>query len=335
MSKHYTQEQINEAREIDLADFVSRTFPDITTCDRYGNVRFIKGYNHSLVISSGAPYYHDFGDDTKGGSIELLQLMDYSFQEAMELLTEYVNSTDYTPVETFVEPIRPVEKEINKIPAAGNIERVKAYLMSRGISNETIEMLHKERLLWETAEHHNVMYLSKNRDYYELRGTYKSSTKKQAFKGKDFTLKTNYWSFGNKGVSLLSAEAVFICESATDAVSLYEMHRRNIIHAPSKACFYVSIGGCANYETVELLIENVCKNHHPFDDTTVYIALDDDAAGRAATERLLKTGQAIIDAYPKEQEDEWICGLAEYYKAYDGYCDDWNELLLYKTRMER
>ena len=135
----------------------------------------------------------------------------------------------------------------------------------RGIDYDTIDMLIEQNLLYEDTNH-NCVFLNAVADWGEIRGTSQAP-----FHG---MIKNNrpdgFWWFkyGDE-----KEKAVFICESAIDAISLYEIYRLTNQLFPA---VFVSIGGVAKQQTIDRLKRAKKK---------IIIAVDNDDAGNQCRNR--------------------------------------------------
>ncbi len=259
----FTKEQMKVARRTNLYDYMLRNHYDSIV--REGNSIRLRD-NHSISIKQGYCGYLDFATDEKGNSVDfLVRHLGYNLPDAVLALCGEYDKTTQTPREVSLseEQSRPIFPE----PLNNSYRNLFAYLVKRGISRETIEVLLKQKLIYQEAEHNNIVFANKECDWGEIRGTYDIGDKK--YHGMIANSRHDgYWLFGVEN----NPAVAYICESAIDAISLYELHRMNNEHTNNA---YVSIGGVTKQDTVNRL--NNMYN--------VVIAVDNDTAGEVCRER--------------------------------------------------
>ena len=239
--------------------------------------------NNSIVIKPGFSGYIDYGSGSNGRMKDLLiQEFGYSEAEAQKAFLEAKNTdygTNFTPHEN--KNISSSPTLINtmsnnfKPPLKNSDERrVFAYLTkTRGISPDTIKMLVKNGLLYESADYHNAIFVNVERNYGEIRGTITDKPYKATVTGSIFD---GSWYFSDINAKKEDIKAFYICEAAIDAISLYELHKKDGKHLSGMYC---SIGGAAKYSSVERL-KNIIQGKFE-----IYIAPDNDKAGDLLRER--------------------------------------------------
>lgn len=255
-----TKEQIQMARKADLFSFLYANYSNQFKLES-GSLHPVD--NHSLSIKRGYSGYKDFATDETGNSIEFLErYLGYSFTDAVIALCGGEN------VAQIAQNSPKIENRVNVPPTFpkaldGRYKHLFAYLTNRGISADTIQMLIDKELLYQDAEHNNIVFINQEKDWGELRGTYTNAEKQ--FRGMVSNCRYDgFWWFqvGND-----KADQVYICEAAIDAISLYELHRLDGTLGNS---VYVSIGGVGKQATIDRLKKA----------KKVIIAVDNDDAGK-------------------------------------------------------
>ena len=160
-------DQVRMARTSDLYAFLTAAHPDMFS--RCGKSIRLKS-NPSLYIRQGFYGYKDFATGETGNGIDFLTLhLGYSFQKAVLALTGAEPCWGKTPSR----PPEPAGIPFGiPVPAPRPHSRVFAYLAGRGIPARTIRFLMSERLLYQEADTGNAVFINKERDYCEIRGTY-------------------------------------------------------------------------------------------------------------------------------------------------------------------
>ena len=272
---HFTKEQAQAARQADLSEFLMRTDPGHYVREGQ-SIRLIdpslpkRDRRKSISIKMGTNWWHDFATGETGNCVEYLtKKMGYNLVDAILALSDgaVLQSTvkpsphaagaqrDDAPRElTFPEPVR------------GNPDRLFAYLAGRGIPPTVSGGLMKRELLYQSQEHNNLVFINRDRDFAEIRGTWDHG---QPFHQVMKSRPDRFWSFSTGA----SPQKAFICESAIDAVSLY------LVRLPESyidSAVYISLAGVSNQQTIDRI-----RTMYP----TAVLAVDNDRAGAACRER--------------------------------------------------
>ena len=220
--------------------------------------------NHSISIRKGYNGYKDFATGETGNSIDFLKnYMGYTFVEAVQALsdTSVSASAPIHPAGYLQNGIRNVPPEFPE-PVTGTYKNLFAYLRSRGIPSETIQMLISQKIIYQEKSKNNIVFINMERNFAELRGTYTF--------GKPFhgivpnSRHDGFWWF----CTSKNATKGYICEAAIDAVSLYELHK---IQGRQEEAYYISIAGVSKQPAIDRLKNS--KLH-------IVLAVDNDAAGQ-------------------------------------------------------
>lgn len=288
----FSTEQKQQARVTNLYDFLIRHH-----ADRFNKIGDSLRYkaNRSISIKQGYCGYYDFATGEKGNSIDfLVSHLGYRIDEAVHaLIGEDTALPVLAPTENH-KSTTPVFPESTK----SAYKQLFAYLSSRGISNETIEALRKQHLLYQD-EHNNIVFANIDRDWGERRGTntyleniceYSDSCidyrpalhgwcadmhnctrhQKKIYRGMiENSRPDGYWWFSfNQG----DCDKAYICESSIDAISLYEIHRLN---NSMENAVYASIGGVSKQQA----IDSIANQYRAI------LAVDNDEAGEKCRAR--------------------------------------------------
>lgn len=251
--RNVSSEQVAVAQSVNVYELARTRLAD--AFDREGSGLRLKS-DHKIFISAGKDRYFDNRTGMPGNAVDLLtRYFGYSFVDAVELLCGEAGVLT-------VPSAASVSKDPAVLPerAEGSFKNVFAYLMSRGIPGTVVQRLIDMGLLYQSAEHNNAVFVNAEGTYAEIRGTYTLGGK--PFKQSLGTKAGNFWCVP----ALKTAETVFVCEAAIDAVSLSILRSR----AKLPKAVYVSIGGVGNVGAIETLVH---KGKH------VIIATDNDAAG--------------------------------------------------------
>ena len=279
--EHFTTEQMQRARKTDLHEYLLRYHADSFKID---GVSIHPRDNGSLSIKRGYSGYMDFATGDKGNSVDfLVKYMNYELDQAVfSLCGESATVPTVQKTEApKIENLPPVFPD----PVQGRYKNLYAYLLKRGISQETIQMLIDQKILYQEADHNNMVFANKERDWGELRGTYDQGEK--SFHGVVANCRHDgFWWFQ---IGEGKAEKVFICEAAIDAISLYEIHRKDNLTGNH---VYVSIGGVMKQPAIDRLKK---KCH-------LIMAVDNDEAGSECRKRNAEL-ESIIPNHKDWNED--------------------------------
>lgn len=264
--QHFTKKQMQAARKANLYDYLMCNH--LSDCIKDGNSLRPK-CNHSISIKKGYAGYKDFSSDETGNSVDfLVRYMGYDLDTAVFALSEQVASVFIAEAER--------EKELNIVvpvefpkPLTGRWKQLYAYLQARGISVDIINLLVQQKIIYQSAERNNIIFINRERDFAEARGTYTyGKPYHRIYKGQA----DRFWWFKPwEG----TVECVYVCEAAIDAISLYQLHTSS---KEAQKAIYVSLGGVANQQTIDRLKRQPAGYK-------VVLAVDDDAAGEACRKR--------------------------------------------------
>ena len=165
-----TKEQIEAAKQISAIQFLRRYRPGQLEKDAARGEFHLKDHD-SFKICEATSLWHWKSRDVGGRSAldYLIKVEGLGFVEAVQQLC------DELPV--CLPPPQPVERKPFALPEpAPNNRRVFAYLLKRGIDRKVIEACVRAGLLYESAGHHNAVFVGKDEKnvprYAFLRGTY-------------------------------------------------------------------------------------------------------------------------------------------------------------------
>ena len=270
---NYTKEQIKSARKADLYAYLLSKHSSLFK--KEGDSLRLKN-NHSISIKRGYSGYKDFETEETGNSVEfLVNYLGYDFVRAVLALCGNNSS--------IIEKIIP-EKEFNdKLPPSfpepshNGFKNLFAYLCNRGIPKDIIQSLIDRKLLYQTKEKNNIVFINYERDWGEVRGTYTFGTEKYKGIVKN-SRKDGFWWFRTSK----DASVAYICESAIDAISLYLLHcdEKDPVDA-----YYISIGGAGKQSAIDRIKINI----------RAIIAVDNDEAGSECRKRNVELDCLIPD----------------------------------------
>lgn len=177
----------------------------------------------------------------------------------------------YIPVQhEAVERERPLFRLPNTAP---NNDRVTRYLLGRGISLPTIRYCIERKILYESAEYHNCVFLGKDPQgvpkYAALRGIYDY--------GKPFKREApgSQKQYGFCIPPMQPSTTVAVFEAAIDAMA--EM----TLCGDAADKYRLSLGGVSSSGKEPLALQEFLRQHPEI--TTIELRLDNDAKGRMAS----------------------------------------------------
>ena len=262
------RKSIEKARTADLHAFLCLAHPDAFL--REGRGIRMKG-NRSLCIKAGYYGYRDFSTGETGNGITfLMRHMGYSFQDAVLALcgAPAPGPRPGAPpgAGAGAGGGGPQEGPAGRIrlprAAAPPYSRVYAYLMGRGIPKSAVGGLVRAGLLYQAAGTGNAVFVNRERDCCELRGT--STYAGRAFHGCLRSGPDRFWYFLPGGGK---ADAAYVTEAAIDAISLCLLHRAAGMDVSRHA--YASMGGASNHRVVGRISRGI----------RTVLAVDNDPAG--------------------------------------------------------
>ena len=225
----------------------------------------------SFKINGESSVWHWKSRDIGGKSAlkYLIYVEGVPFVEAVQLLCE--ESPMYIPVQhEAVERERPQFKLPRKAPTN---DRVTRYLLGRGISLPTIRYCIARKILYESAEYHNCVFLGKDPQgvpkYAALRGIYDY--------GKPFKREApgSQKQYGFCIPPMQPGTTVAVFEAAIDAMA--EM----TLCGDAADKYRLSLGGVSSSGKEPLALQEFLRQHPEI--TTIELRLDNDAKGRMAS----------------------------------------------------
>ena len=291
---YYEKDVIDKVKKIDVLSYLSIFEPDNLV--KFNRDTYCTKEHDSLKISNGMWYWFSKGIGGVNAIDYLMKVNNKSFLEAVEILISKVG--DINPIER--ENIKEnTSKKIILPEKNTNNNQAIRYLINRGISYELIKKCIKDYLLYEDINH-NVVFLGydKNNDirYAFIRGCNDTRFMKEAY--------GSHKAFSFKLDSYIKSDTLHLFESAIDLLSyatIYpKYYNENLlslagVYQPQK-----------NTEDSKLpLVLNYYLNQHP-EIKKIYLHLDNDYAGRGATNALLlllKRNYEVIDDPPKIGKD--------------------------------
>ena len=270
-----TQEQITAARRMSAIEFLQKYRPNsLVKSSAHGEYQLAE--HDSFKINAESSLWHWKSRDIGGKSAlnYLIYVEGVPFVEAVRLLCE--ESPGYVPT-----PHEQVERKrppFRLPPIAENCDRITRYLLGRGIPNAVIQYCIERKILYESAEYHNCVFLGKNAQgvpkYAALRGIYDY--------GKPFKREApgSNKAYGFCISPRKDSSTVAVFEAAIDAMA--EM----TLCGSMANKWRLSLGGISASEKEPPALQEFLQQHPEI--RTIELRLDNDSPGRMASAHIQK-----------------------------------------------
>ena len=295
MGKYIPPEMVKEIKKMDLLTYFKNYEPNELVRD--SRTQYSTKTHSSLKISNGYWNYFNGGFGGKNAVDYVEKMLGYEFPESIEYIIKKMNGRVpvYVPQAEKRNNVTLILPEKND-----NANRVKQYLNSRGIDNEIIQKCIEKHLIYEEKHYHNAVFVGYdemgNARYAGCRATNESKFKSDA------TGSSKQYSF--KLESNKKTDKIFIFEGAIDALSYATFFKLYGQNWEDKT--FISLAGVyqpakiIEQSKVPVAISNYLEKHPEV--TKIYLCLDNDEAGRNATNALktvMSDKYEIIDKPPK------------------------------------
>ena len=291
---------IEAARQIDLLSYLQAYEP--------GELVHVSGSTYctrehdSLKISNGKWHWFSRGIGGRNALDYLVKVKEMPFPEAVSQLTG-------TPLRAYTAPKAPVmpkERRLLLPDVDSSCDAVKAYLEGRGIHPEIIDYCIEKKLLFQTSQYKNALFVGYDRmgkpHYGALRSTF--SRFKSEATGSD-----KHYSFGIPATA--ASDTLHLFESAVDLLSYGTLQKldgkdwrsENLL---SLAGVYKPRAKIEESSLPAALVRYLAEHPHI---RHVVLRLDNDATGRIAAETikaLLPRKYAVtVDIQPPPQGKDY------------------------------
>ena len=267
-----TEEQIDRAKQVGILDYLMEH--ESENLKQQGPNRYILRDHDSFVISNGKWCWNsrNFGSKTGSALNYLTKVRGYSFPDAvLELCGDVSVSRPFKPARP---PPPPVKPPFTPPPRNRDNIRAIAYLQSRGIDREIIDLCIKAGTLYEGKKYHNCAFIGHDRDgkakFACVRGT--TSNFRQDMEGSDKRYCFHIPAATPPGYSVTVAEAPI------DALSLATLEKMQ--SGDWNRHHYLSLGGTAPAALIQYLTDHPEIGH-------ITLCLDNDKAGREGAEKIM------------------------------------------------
>lgn len=291
---HFTDEQKEQARQTNLCALLRAQGE---TLKRSGS-EFEWGDGAQKVTIRGNLWFHHY-EQQGGDAIDfVMKYYNKDYPEAVEYLLGGCCGTLSMRPPTG----QKLPKPFSLPPRNDNMRRVYAYLLyRRGLDRDVVDAFTHRKMIYESAHYHNAVFVGFDQDgvprHANMRGTGSEST----FKGNAEGSQPEY-SFHWTGRS----SCLYLFEAPIDMLSYLSMHKSSWQqHSYAAAC---SVSD-------RVLFQMLKDNPHI---SEVYLCMDNDEPGQAAANRI--------------SDKLFIRGISA--KILIPECKDWNEDLLFRSKIE-
>ena len=287
-----TPEQIEYARQTDLLTYLQNYEPN--NLQRIGTGTYCTKEHDSLKISNGLWHWFSRHIGGKNALDYLIKVRGFSFTQAVMVLNNIV------PEAQIFRKSSEVQKVLELPQFHSDIQRVKSYLIKRGIDERIIDYCYKDGALFEDEEYHNCVFIGKDEDGTPRFGSLRSTTTN--FK-RDLDGSDKRYSFKicpNDG-----SDTVHLFEAVIDLMSYITLAIKRRVDWFNDD--YLSLGGVYatdNKQDIPLALDAYIESHPNL--RTVYLHFDNDEIGRKATEQIKSALQdrfEVIDEPPRNGKD--------------------------------
>ena len=267
----YTEEQVRQANLVNLEVLLEQQGERLI---RSGKEMRMES-NHSVTVRGNR--WYDHAEERGGYALSFVkEYMNLSFDEAMQLLIgdgKVVSLSD-------VKQNKRESKAFALPEQNASMRRLYAYLLSfRKIDKSVLNAFVQAKLIYEDKPYHNAVFVGRDENNV-ARHAHKRSTNSV---GKAFRINVEgsnpAYSFHWKG----NSEKLYVFEAPIDLLSYISLHQDNW-----KDYSYVSLCGVSEQAMLKQL--ELQKQI-----SEVYLCLDNDAAGQAATKRLTERLRSLGD----------------------------------------
>lgn len=293
---YVTPEEIRQAKQMDLLTYLQNYEPNELVHFAVGT--YCTREHDSLKISNGKWYWFSRGIGGKSALDYLIKVQDYSFLQAVETILG--KTTARAPVSYSAHERGAPSRELLMPELNTSTDIVVRYLMGRGIHPAVIDHCLKHKLLFETKQYHNAMFVGYDLEgkarYAALRGT------KSRYKG-EVTGSDKRYSFSLVGTQ--NTETLHLFESAIDLMSYATFQQ--LLGRDWKQESLLSLAGVYQTKRVGVVPVALSRFLSDYPNTKeLRLHLDNDEVGRGAAQGIIDglNGKYVIrDEPPRYGKD--------------------------------
>ena len=297
---HYSQEEIEKARKMDLYTYLRLYEPEELV--RVNSREFCTRTHDSLKISNGMWMWWSRGIGGLSALDYLIKVRGKPFKEAVRILSE-MKATEPSFLLPQSSKAKPVSSKRLLLPdESENNDDAIRYLEGRGIDSEIIDFCIQNHLLYQSEPYHNCIFLGFDEKGETKYAFYRSVTKERGMGEASGSDKRYSFRLGD------NPERIHVFEGVLDLLSYATISKMRGEGWKNEAL--ISLGGVYasshGHEQKKLpaALQHYLENHP--ETKTICLHLDNDFAGRKATEfisRELKERYRIRDEPPSHFKD--------------------------------
>ncbi len=292
--RHFSREEVQQAREVDLLTYLRRNDPDELV--RESKRTFCTREHDSLKINNGKWYWFSRGIGGVSALDYLIKVRGLTFFQAVESV---LGKAPYSLPDSFKRDSH-VPKRLILPEKNDTAKHVIRYLTGRGIHLEIVRHCLDRDLLYESKGLSNAVFVGHDNQGRPRYAAIRSTT--GPYKG-DAVGSDKHYSFRLTGMG--DSRHLHVFESAIDLLSyatLLQMRECNWQHDP-----LLSLAGVYHMTRRSVLPVALQKylEEHP-DTVFIHLHLDNDEAGRSATEGIresLDSRYKVLDEPPECGKD--------------------------------
>lgn len=285
---HFTEAQKLAARETDLVTFLQRRGEVLK---RSGSEYEWRDGAQKVTIR-GNVWFHQY-ERVGGDAIDFVRRfygMDYP--QAVELLLDghagFERPTQHAAIQ------QKSTKDFLLPKRNNTMHRVYAYLLQqRSIDREVLNVFVRERMIYESAGHHNAVFVGYDQDGIARHAHKRGTNSQSSYKGNQDGSRPEF-SFHWRGQS----NRLYFFEAPIDLLSYISMHKENWKdHSYAAAC------GVSDHVLWQMMKDHPDINH-------VCLCFDNDEAGQTASQRIAAklnargiTNEVLIPTHKDWNED--------------------------------
>ncbi len=281
---HYTEEQIRQARSIDLFTYLQTYEP--TELIHVSGDTWCTREHDSLKVSGATGKWMWWSRGFGGTSAldYLIKVRGMQFPDAMKRLTEGAMAPVFYEAKQAGENAVAERKQLILPDKADSSKAVIRYLTGRGIDGDIVRECIREGLIYESLPYHNAVFVGYDETGNAAYACYRGTSDKRFMGDASGSCKT--YSFRVEG----TGSRIHVFESAIDLLSFATIMQMKT--GRWRAETMVSLGGVyapslnRPINKTPAALANALQNHPEVN--TVVLHLDNDDAGRGAAEAITR-----------------------------------------------
>ena len=282
---HFSEDEKNRANSVNIVSYLQSKGESVKRC---GNEHSWESPSGKVSLR-GSDWYSQY-EQVGGGPVSFVQkFYGLNYPEAV---TELLGNNSYELAMSQDKLQKKAEhKELVIPPRNNDMRRAYAYLLGeRFIDRDVLNVFAHSGLIYEDAEHHNVVFVGKdsegNPKHIQKRGTHSKSSYKGNVEGSDANYSFRFLGKSNK---------LYVFEAPIDMLAYISLHKENWTDHS-----YVALCSTADCSAIQILETNENID-------TVYLCLDHDSAGIVGAYRVAESIHALGDysvwrSYPKHKD---------------------------------